>query len=83
MGSLDYPLVVFWSDEDACFVADFPDLRYCSAFGDTPEEAVTEARTALGPWLAAVRERGDQPPPPSTGAAIVDAARDARAHTAA
>ena len=36
----DYHINVFWSDEDGCYVADIPDLSYCSAFGDTPEEAL-------------------------------------------
>src|SRR6266542_882131 len=34
----DYHINVFWSDEDGCYVADIPDLAYCSAFGDTPEK---------------------------------------------
>jgi predicted RNase H-like HicB family nuclease len=34
-----YHINVFWSDEDSCWIADVPDLRYCSAHGDTPEEA--------------------------------------------
>ena len=33
----DYHFNVFWSDEDGCYVADIPDLAFCSAFGDTPE----------------------------------------------
>ena len=34
-----YAFVVFWSDEDAAWVADAPDLRSCLAYGSTPEEA--------------------------------------------
>jgi predicted RNase H-like HicB family nuclease len=33
-----YAIIVFWSDEDAAWVADVPDLKSCSAFGATPEE---------------------------------------------
>ena len=35
-----------------------PDLKSCSAFGDTPEEAVAEVRVAMEAWLAAAREAG-------------------------
>jgi predicted RNase H-like HicB family nuclease len=35
-----YHINVFWSDEDDCWIADVPDLRYCSAHGGTPAEAV-------------------------------------------
>ena len=36
----DYHINVFYSDEDAGYIADIPDLKYCSAFGESPEEAV-------------------------------------------
>ena len=54
----DYHINVFWSDEDDCYVADVPDLGACSAFGDTPEEAVREVQIAKHNWLEAARETG-------------------------
>ena len=48
-----YAIIVFWSDEDGAWVADVPDLKSCSAFGDTPEDAVAEVRLAMEAWLAA------------------------------
>jgi predicted RNase H-like HicB family nuclease len=36
----EYPVVVFWSEEDQSYIANVPDLRYCSAHGETPEEAL-------------------------------------------
>jgi len=33
-----YLINVFWSDESQAWVADVPDLAYCSALGDTPHE---------------------------------------------
>ena len=53
-----YHINLFWSDEDACWLADVPDLRYCTAHGDTPEEAVAEVRLAMEGWLAVAGERG-------------------------
>ena len=35
----DYHINIFWSDEDDCYIADIPDLKYCSAFGDTGKSA--------------------------------------------
>ena len=55
----DYHIIIFWSDEDDCYVADVPDLAYCSAFGDTPEEALRQVLTAKEAWLESARERGD------------------------
>ena len=49
---------LFWSEEDGAWVADAPDLKSCSAFGDTPEEAVRELEIAIEAWLAAARDKG-------------------------
>ena len=53
-----YAFVVFWSDEDGAWVADAPDLRSCSAYGNTSEEAVAELRIAVEAWLETARARG-------------------------
>jgi predicted RNase H-like HicB family nuclease len=42
-----YSMRVFWSEEDAAFVAVCPELRTVSAFGGTYEEAVKELRAAI------------------------------------
>ena len=42
-----YPIDVFWRDEDKAWVADVPDLAYCSATGETPHEAVAEVEVAI------------------------------------
>ncbi|MCL2087335.1 MAG: type II toxin-antitoxin system HicB family antitoxin [Oscillospiraceae bacterium] len=46
-----YHINVFYSDDDEGFIADIPDLKFCSAFGDTPQEAVQEVMVALELWL--------------------------------
>jgi predicted RNase H-like HicB family nuclease len=33
----DYHINVFYSEEDEDYIADVPDLKTCSAFGETPE----------------------------------------------
>jgi predicted RNase H-like HicB family nuclease len=59
-----YAIVVFWSDADDAWVADVPDLKSCSAFGATPEEAVAEVGIAMEGWLAAARDAGHPIPQP-------------------
>lgn len=59
-----YHINVFWSEEDECWIADVPDLRYCSAHGETPEEAIAEIRVAMGLWIEVALERGQEPPEP-------------------
>lgn len=61
----DYHINIFWSDEDDSYVADIPDLSFCSAFGDTPERALAELEVAKENWLAAARQTGRPIPEPS------------------
>ena len=54
----------FYSEEDGGVVADVPDLQGCSAFGDTPAEALAEVERAKTVWLAAAKAAGKPIPPP-------------------
>ena len=66
----DYHINVFFSDEDAGWIADIPDLEACSAFGETPEDAVAEVKRARDAWIAAAQEAGRPIPPPRYRPAI-------------
>jgi predicted RNase H-like HicB family nuclease len=66
----NYAIIVFWSPEDAVWVADAPDLKSCSAFGETPEEAVTELRIAMEAWLSVAQEKGMKLPMPQFNAPL-------------
>jgi predicted RNase H-like HicB family nuclease len=54
----DYHINVFYSEEDEGYIADIPDLRHCSAFGNTPEEALREVLKAKEAWLETARVKG-------------------------
>jgi predicted RNase H-like HicB family nuclease len=71
----DYHINVFHSEEDGCYIADIPDLKFCSACGDTPEEAVHEVQIAKAAWLKAAKERGKRVPKPKYRPAIYQLAR--------
>jgi predicted RNase H-like HicB family nuclease len=60
----DYHINVFYSEEDGGYIADIPDLKFCSAFGSTPEEAVHEVERAKTAWLEAARAEGKPIPRP-------------------
>ena len=60
----DYHINIFYSDEDAGYIADIPDLQHCSAFGDTPEQALAEVEKAKAAWLEAARETHTPIPTP-------------------
>lgn len=60
----DYHINVFYSDEDEGYIADIPDLKFCSAFGKTPEEAVHEVQIAKELWLETATAENLLIPPP-------------------
>ena len=60
----DYHINIFYSDEDGRYIAGVPDLKTCSAFGNTPEEALKEVETAKAAWLEAARQASKPIPPP-------------------
>lgn len=60
----DYHINIFYSEEDGGYIADVPDLKYCSAFGATQEEALREVLKAKEAWLEAARDSGKPIPPP-------------------
>jgi len=47
----DYHINIFYSGDDDGYIADIPDLRHCSAFGKTPNEALSEVLQAKKAWL--------------------------------
>jgi predicted RNase H-like HicB family nuclease len=54
----DYHINIFYSEEDQGYIADIPDLDACSAFGDTPEQALRAVQEARALWLEAARAAG-------------------------
>lgn len=60
----DYHINIFYSEEDGGYIADIPDLQYCSAFGDTPDEALREVQLAKKLWLETAKSDGKPIPSP-------------------
>ncbi len=69
----DYHINIFYSDEDGGYIADIPDLKSCSAFGETPEEALKEVKIARATWLEAAQDSGKPIPPPKYRPVIYEA----------
>jgi predicted RNase H-like HicB family nuclease len=60
----EYHINLFWSDEDECWIADIPDLKFCSAHGETPDEALREVMVAKKAWLASAKAHRQRVPKP-------------------
>jgi predicted RNase H-like HicB family nuclease len=70
----DYHINIFYSEEDGGYIADIPDLEACSAFGETPEDALKEVQLAKSLWLEAARAESKPIPRPKYRPVIYQAA---------
>ena len=66
----DYHINLFFSEADQGYIADIPDLECCSAFGETPTEALSEVLKAKTAWLEVANEQNQPIPKPNYRPAI-------------
>ncbi len=59
-----YEIILYWSAEDAAFIADVPELPGCMAHGDTQDEALHNAQDAMIAWVEVAQELGRAIPEP-------------------
>jgi predicted RNase H-like HicB family nuclease len=59
-----YEIIIHWSKEDNCFVAEAPELPGCMAHGATDDEALKNLREAITLWIETAKEFGDSVPAP-------------------
>lgn len=63
---MHYPIKIIYSQEDKGFIATIPDLKWCSAFGETEEEAIKEIKIVQKEWLRIAKKEGFPIPEPKT-----------------
>ena len=59
-----YEIIIYWSEEDAAFVAEVPELPGCAAHGATHEAALVSTQEAIRLWIETAKEFGDPIPKP-------------------
>ena len=59
-----YEITIAWSDADEAFVARITELPFAGAHGDTHEEALANARSAIRSYVEVARELGKPVPEP-------------------
>jgi predicted RNase H-like HicB family nuclease len=59
-----YEVVIYWSDEDGCYLAEVPELPGCMAHGGSYQDALANAEAAMTHWLDVARELGRPIPEP-------------------
>ncbi|MDY6983367.1 MAG: type II toxin-antitoxin system HicB family antitoxin [Pseudomonadota bacterium] len=61
-----YQTLIYWSDDDQCYIAEVPDLPGCLAHGKTDVEALQNSKGAIELWISTAMEFGDPIPAPSS-----------------
>lgn len=59
-----YEIILYWSAEDAVFIAEIPELPGCMAHGGTQNEALQNAQDAMNAWIEYAQELGRPIPEP-------------------
>ena len=59
-----YEIIIYWSPEDASFVAEVPELPGCAADGKTHKQALANVEITIAEWLETAKGLGRPTPTP-------------------
>lgn len=59
-----YEMIIYWSNEDNCFIAEVPELAGCMSDGETYIEAVSNTEIVIQEWIETAKELGWTIPQP-------------------
>ena len=53
-----YELIVYWSQDDDCFVVEVPELPGCMSDGKSYQEAVSNVEAVIAEWIETAQALG-------------------------
>lgn len=59
-----YEIIIYWSEEDKCFIAEVPELPGCMADGKTHKEALENVEVVIEEWIETAKSLGREIPKP-------------------
>ncbi len=59
-----YERIIYWSQEDNCFIVEVPELAGCMADGKTISEAIENCEIIIQEWIETALELGREVPEP-------------------
>jgi len=59
-----YEIIIYWSEEDKCFIAEIPELSGCMADGKSYRDALANAEIVIQEWIETAKELGRSVPEP-------------------
>jgi len=62
--NVKYQIIIWWSAEDNCYLAEVPELPGCMADGDTLQNLVDNVQIIINEWIETALEIGREIPVP-------------------
>lgn len=59
-----FEILIYWSKEDAAYIAEVPELPGCMADGKTYQQALSNAEVIIREWIETAEELGRPIPQP-------------------
>lgn len=59
-----YEIIIYWSVDDGCFIAEAPELAGCMADGESMVEALENLHTVMQEWIETAKMLGRDIPEP-------------------
>ena len=59
-----YEIIIYWSKEDDCYLAEVPELAGCMADGKTLKEVAENIEIIIREWIECAIEDGEEIPEP-------------------
>lgn len=59
-----YQMVIYWSNDDQCYIVEVPELNECMADGETPYKAIENAQVIIQEWIETAKKMGMEIPEP-------------------
>jgi predicted RNase H-like HicB family nuclease len=57
-----YEILIYWSNEDNCFIAEVPELPGCMADGESYSDALDKVQLVIDEWVETAKSLGREIP---------------------
>lgn len=59
-----YEIIIYWSNDDNCFIAEVPELAGCKSDGKTYSDALENVQVVIDEWIETAKMIGKTIPTP-------------------
>lgn len=59
-----YEIIIYWSNDDGCYIAEVPELPGCMADGETRSAVLNNIETIISEWIETAKLEGRAIPVP-------------------